>query len=104
MAVRRDGPRARSWQRWLDQNRDALIRCSLPEFVFSDDSRWLRFIEHGGWDHETGWRVEMLSPDQASALSDFITDQYSNEEYREILRVLGAVRKGPSGLHQELRA
>ena len=90
MAFRRDR-RSRSWQDWRDLHRDVLIRCSLPEFVFAEQARWLRFIEHDGWDHETGWNVEMLSSSDAADFINFITDQYGSERYRGLLRVLDLV-------------
>jgi hypothetical protein len=91
MAFRRDSQRARSWQRWLDQHQDTLIRCSLPEFLVSDELRWFRFIGHDGWDQETGWKVEVLAPEQAAALSDPIMSEYGCQEYRGLLRVLDTV-------------
>jgi hypothetical protein len=93
MSYRRDSEGQRAWRVWVDQHRDALLRCSLPEFVFSDEPRWFRFVEHDGWDQESGWRVTMLSPDQASALYDFLTSEYGSVEYRHLLRILDESRR-----------
>jgi hypothetical protein len=93
MGYRRDSEGQREWQAWVDQHREALLRCSLPEFIFSSDARWFRFVEHDGWDHETGWSVAILSPDQASALYDLLVSEYGSEEYRGLLRNLDESRR-----------
>ncbi len=92
MSFRRDSEGQRAWQVWVGQHRDALRRCGLPEFVLSDEPRWFRFVEHDGWDQESGWRISMLSPDQASALYDFITSEYGSVKYRHLLRILDGSR------------
>jgi hypothetical protein len=96
MGYRRDSDGQRAWQAWIDQHRNDLLRCSLPEFVFSDDQRWFRFVEHDGWDQETGWNVTMLSPDQASALYDFLMSEYGSDEYRLLLQNLDEFRRKTS--------
>lgn len=93
MSYRRDSGGQRAWHVWVDQHRNALLRCSLPDFVFSDEPRWFRFVEHDGWDQESGWSVTMLSPDQASALYDFLTSECGSGEYRDLLRILEESRR-----------
>ena len=93
MSYRRNGEGQRAWQAWVDQHRDTLLRCSLPEFVFADEPRWLRFVEHDGWDQESGWSITMLSPDQASALHDLLTSEHGSGEYRHLLRALDESRR-----------
>jgi hypothetical protein len=96
MGFRPDSERQRAWHRWVDQHRDTLVRCSLPEFVFSDEMTWLRFLEHGGWHHQPGWSVSMLSSHQAAAFHDFIENEYGGEEYRYLLQNLNDVRRKSS--------
>jgi hypothetical protein len=93
MSYRRDTEGRRAWRLWVDQHRDSLLRCSLPEFIFSDEPRWFRFVEHDGWDQESGWGISMLSPDQASALHDFLAGEYGSGEYRHLLRLLDESRR-----------
>ena len=88
MAFRRDSESQRAWQDWVEQNRETLIRCGLPEFVYTDKLTWLRFLEHGGWHPRPPWGVEMLSPHQAATLYDFIECQCGTDEYRSLLRNL----------------
>ena len=95
MSFRRDSEGQRAWQVWVAQHRDVLLKCSLPEFVFSDQPRWFRFVEHDGWDQESGWRVTMLSPVQASAFYDFLTSEHGSGEYRHLLRILDESRRKP---------
>jgi hypothetical protein len=96
MGYRRDSEGQRAWQVWLEQHRGTLLKCSLPEFVFSDGHRWFRFVEHDGRDQESGWSVTMLLPDQASALHDFLVSEYGSDEYRPLLRNLDESRRRPS--------
>jgi hypothetical protein len=95
MSYRRDSEGRRAWQLWVNRHRDTLLRCSLPESIFSDETRWFRFVEHDGWDQESGWGVSMLSPDQASALQDFLTSEYGGGEYRHLLRLLDQSHRKP---------
>ena len=75
MGFRRDSESQRAWQDWVEQNRETLIRCSLPEFVFSDKLTWLRFLEHCGWHPHPRWGVEMLSSHQAATLLEMIVQK-----------------------------
>ena len=93
MSYRRDNEGQRAWQAWVHQHREALLQCSLPEFIFSDEPRWLRFVGHHGWDQESGWNITMLSPDQSSALYDLLTSEYGSDEYRHLLRTLDESRR-----------
>ena len=93
---RRDSEGQRGWRVWVDRHRDTLLRCSLPEFILSDKWRWFRFVEHDGWDQETGWSVKWLSPDQSSALHDFLMSEYGRDEYRHLVGKLDESRRKPS--------
>jgi len=93
MSFRRKSEAQRAWQVWVDQHRATLLKCSLPEFVFSDEPRWFRFVEHDGWDQESCWSITMLSPDQASALHDLLANEYRSVEYRRLLRALHEARR-----------
>jgi hypothetical protein len=91
VAFRRDGQSARSWSLWIDRHRDALERSGVPDFVYTDKRHWVFLLEHNGWDADTGWRVEMLAPQQAAQLHEFIVREYGRDEYRGLLRALEAV-------------
>jgi hypothetical protein len=96
VGYRRDSEGQRAWQEWVDQHSDTFVRCSLPEFVFSDKLTWLRFLEHGGWHPQPRWGVGMLYPHQAATLYEFIESQYSTDKYRSLLRNLEEARRKPS--------
>ena len=88
MTYRRDSERQRSWRVWIDLHRDTLVRCNLPEFVFSEEERWFRFLEHDGWDQETGWKIEMLPPAGAAAFYDLLLSEHDDDQYPALLRNL----------------
>jgi hypothetical protein len=96
MGFRRNGEDQRASQKWVDQHRETLVTCSMPDFVPVDRLTWLRFLENGGWHHEPRWGVWMLSPHQAGALYDFVESQYGIDLYRSLLRNLDDARRKPS--------
>ncbi len=96
MGYRRDTESQRAWQKWIDENRDDLIRCSLPDFLFADKWAWIRFLEHGGWHPQPLWTIGMLSPHHASALHEFIRRLYGPDEYRYLLQCLEEVVRNPA--------
>jgi hypothetical protein len=91
MAFRRDGQAGRALSLWLDRHRDALVRCGIPDFVYAEERRWVGLLDADGWDAETGWRVGMLTPQQADYLQDFVIREYGPDSYRGLLRALRAV-------------
>src|SRR5687768_1386232 len=76
MSFRRNSDRSLAWKRWVDLHRDELTAAGVPAEIFSDELRWWRFLEDGGLDWDTGWRVEMLSPQQAEILHRLITTEF----------------------------
>jgi hypothetical protein len=95
MAFRRDGQAAHSWSLWLGHHRDALVRCGIPDSLYAEERRWVGLLEGDGWDAETGWRVEMLTPQQAGRLGEFVIREYGPDSYRGLLRALGALTGEP---------
>jgi hypothetical protein len=91
VAFPRDGQAAHSWSLWLGHHRDALVQSGIPDFLYADERRWVRLLEEDGWDAETGWRVEMLTPKQAGRLQEFVIREYGPDSYRGLLRALRAV-------------
>lgn len=92
MSFRRNSDRSLSWRRWIDLHRDQLTAAGVPTEIFSDELRWWRFVEEGGLDYVTGWRVEMLSPSQAEILHRLVTKEYERPDLVGILRSLDDVR------------
>ena len=72
MSFHQDKDRSQAWKKWLERHRDELTAAGLPDWEYADEMRWLHFLEEGGLDWETGWRVEMLSPQQAERFGSFI--------------------------------
>jgi hypothetical protein len=87
----RDRQAARSWSLWLDRHREELVRCGIADFLYSDERRWIRFLEADGWDAETAWRVDMLTPQQPGDLRDLVIRNYGPDSYRGLTRVLRVV-------------
>jgi hypothetical protein len=76
MAFRRDGGEANEWKRWRAKHRDALTRAGIPDDLLADKLRWLVFLESGGWDAESGFKVDMLSRNQAAELHALLVREY----------------------------
>jgi hypothetical protein len=94
VSFRRNGDKALAWKRWVGQHRDELTAGGVPDAVFSDELRWWRFLEEGGLDTDTGWCVEMLSPQQAETLRGLITRESQRPDLACCLRCLSEVIQG----------
>jgi len=88
MSFRRNTNRSLSWKRWVDLHRDQLTAAGVPPEIFSDELRWWRFLEEGGLDWDTKWRVAMLSPQQADALHRLIAKELDRPDLASYLRAL----------------
>jgi hypothetical protein len=97
MSFRRDGGKAHHWQQWLAEHRSALTAAGVPDWVWSEEERWRWFLVEGGTDLESGWQVEMLSPEQALRLREFILRVYPSDELSCLLRSLRLVAEGEGG-------
>jgi hypothetical protein len=75
MGYRKQSNEQHSWKQWLAKSRADLINAGLPDFLWAERLRWLHFVEHG-YDHQTGWKPEMLAPVQLEALRKFIEREY----------------------------
>ncbi len=91
MSFRRDADKLLAWKRWVNQHRDELTAAGVPAVVFSDERRWGHFLEEGGLDRETGWQVEMLSPQQAAALHHLVTREFQRPDLACFFRSLAGV-------------
>ena len=94
MSFRRNSDRATQWRKWREGNAHALLACGLPQWLLEDESRWLRFLQEGGWDVETRYDVGMLTQGQATALRELLRREYPdgyslNTCYLELERVIG---------------
>jgi len=47
----------------------------MPDFVFTDQARWLRFVGHG-IDGETGWQPKVLPAARLQQLKHFLAREY----------------------------
>jgi hypothetical protein len=76
MSFRRKSKVAKSWREWKEKHTEALSQCGLPEVVYKDAVAWENFLFQGflpdGCGVWSGWKVEMLSPDQARRFYDFL--------------------------------
>jgi hypothetical protein len=87
MAFRRDKARFRAWQIWLAKHHNVLIEIGLPDWIYSEERRWICFLQEGG-DLETRWGVDMLSLQQAKQFREFIITEYGSEQHKCMLREL----------------
>src|SRR5688572_10361555 len=100
MSFRRDGKQSLLWRRWTARHRAELSRCGIPDFILTDEANWLVFVQEGGWDPVTGFKVEMLSSDQLVGLREFLlAQQHAGENVsffiQTIDRELGGRTKRP---------
>ena len=91
MSFRRNNDRSRRWKSWVDQHRDELTAAGLPDWLYTDEIRWWSFLEEGGLDWETKFRVEMLLPVQAKVLHSLISREFPPSSYQCCLRALREV-------------
>ena len=52
MPFRRDNSRHHAWKKWVADQRDHLLAAGVPDWILTDELRWLRFLEEGS-DHVT---------------------------------------------------
>lgn len=67
MSPRRNGLSTLKWKRWVAENRRDLINSGVPEEIYRNQMRWLRFLEKGV-DYEKQWRAKTLRVDEAKVL------------------------------------
>lgn len=100
MSFRRKSDLPLAWNRWVDLHREELIRAGLPAEIFSDEQRWYMFLQEGGLDWSTGWRVEMLSSQQAEILHRLISTEFPGADFvdcvRSLAKVSGRLPESPS--------
>lgn len=83
------------WDEFLKRHGAELRACGVPDAVTGDRGRFRRFLEHGfdqdGWFLSrpcTPWSVDLITPEQAARLADFIARHFGEEQYRTLLREL----------------
>ncbi len=82
MAYRRDGKPEHDWDRWLAENREALLASGVPEYIYRDRLRFTRVVYHEH-DWDCGWHVGLLTPTEAGVLHRLLVEQ------RELLDFIG---------------
>jgi hypothetical protein len=76
------------------------VAIGLPDWIYADERRWTCFLQEGGIDWEARWGVEMLSPEHAVQLRDFVISEYGPDEHKCCIRALdlGKDTKNPPGV------
>ena len=64
------------WKRWKQLNRAQLDRCGVPEFILDDENRWLNFLQEGGWDAESGFKLAMIQVSELEQLEQLLRTTY----------------------------
>jgi hypothetical protein len=89
MGFRRDGKAAKGWRDWRQKHAATLAKCGLPEVVYRDPVAWENFLVEGflppGSDVWSGWKVEMLSPQQARDLYAFLDREVADHPFRQMM-------------------
>jgi hypothetical protein len=95
MPFRRDSSRHYSWKKWLADHRADLLEAGVPDWILTDELRWLRFLEEG-FDNESGWSPTLLDHETARKLHGFIQREYGDEGYRGTLHdIVVHLREAP---------
>lgn len=89
MAPKRNGHSILKWKRWVAENRHHLVNSGVPEEIYKNEMRWLRFLE-GGVDCEKQWGPEMLLVDEARVLHALLMVNSGEFNVGALLRALEA--------------
>ncbi|MBX3449028.1 MAG: hypothetical protein KF777_05670 [Planctomycetaceae bacterium] len=95
MSFRRNPDRPLAWKRWVGQHFDELTAAGVRLEIFSNEYRWANFLEEGGIDWESGWRIEMLSPQQAERLHRFLIANENRSGLATCFRILAEIAELP---------
>jgi hypothetical protein len=88
MTFRKDAGKREAWRKWVLDHREELIATGVPVETYSDERRWLWFLQEGGTDYLRGFDISQLSESDANALYRLIQKEYGNKSYRGLLRRL----------------
>jgi hypothetical protein len=94
MGFRRDGETARTWETWLQRNRQELLDCGIPHVVLERRENWLYFLGHGYFTPpgiaEPVCDVDRMDRSQAERLCVFLEgdDDYRNSDALNRLQFL----------------
>jgi len=92
MSFRRKGKAAKHWRDWVERHADALAKCGLPEVVYRDAAAWENFLFEGflpdGSGVYSGWKVEMLSAEQAGRFDDFLDRECVGHPFQQSMMKL----------------
>ena len=80
MSFRHDGRRSHAWNQWKSRHRDELLRCGVSPSLLEEENRWSHFLEHG-WDPDSGFKLEDLSPAEGEALEAFLVREYGDGDH-----------------------
>jgi hypothetical protein len=74
--------RSQEWHDWIDRTRADLSAIGLPAEVYSDEARWLDFLQNGHlhWHESTGFEFGHLPPAQLAALHRLLEREYGAAE------------------------
>ena len=84
MSFRRNSSQSHEWKKWVAANGSELLAAGVPDWLFTDELRWIGFLEEG-CDLVTGWSPSVLDPQNARALHSFIQSEYGDQDYRGTL-------------------
>ncbi len=63
--------------RWRLAHRGILVECGIPTEVVNSDRRWIYLLSHA-YDPVSGWKVEWITPQQASRLVALLESENSS--------------------------
>lgn len=89
MAYKRTGLSTLKWKRWVAEHRQELINSGVPQDIYRDQARWLRFLAEGG-DCEKQWSLEMLRVGEAKVLHTLLESNREEFDVSSLLHELQA--------------
>jgi hypothetical protein len=63
----------------------------MPDWLYAEEMRFQTFLEEGGWDPTTDFKVEVLDGQQAAILVSLVRREFPDENLGFCLRALQRV-------------
>jgi hypothetical protein len=75
MTFRKDADEREAWRKWVRDHREELTATGVPVEIYSDEHRWLLFLQEDGTDYLKGFDISQLSESDATALYRLIQNE-----------------------------
>jgi hypothetical protein len=91
MTMRLIGPLA--WRTRMREHGDLVLGLGLLGDLQRDHRRWTYFLEHG-YDHDSGWKPELLPAEQRKLLLAYLRDHIPAAQRTGLTRLIATLATG----------